>query len=66
MSLHTYIFLSPGVSPPLLDVVVVGAFLESPGLPLLGRGVIAVVVQQEGPHLATDGWVDTTEKYGLV
>lgn len=46
--------------------MIVGAFLQSPGLPLLGAGVIAVVVQQEGPHLATDGWVDTTEEDGLV
>lgn len=54
-------------SPPsLLDVMVVGAFLQPPGLSLLGGGVIAVVVQQEGPHLATDGWVDTTEEDGLV
>lgn len=53
-------------SPPLLDVLIVGAFLQSPGLPLLGAGVIAVVVQQEGPHLATDGWVNTTKEDGLV
>lgn len=60
---HTHIYIS---SPPLLDVMIVGAFLQSPGLPLLWRRVIAVVVQQEGPHLATDGWVDTTEEDGLA
>lgn len=46
--------------------MIVGAFLQPPGLPLLGGGVVAVVVQQEGPHLTTDGWVDTTEEDGLV
>lgn len=46
--------------------MIVGAFLQPPGLPLLGGGVIAVVVQKEGPHLATDGWVDTTKEDGLT
>lgn len=46
--------------------MIVGALLQSPGLPLLGGGVVAVVVQKEGPHLATDGWVDTTEEDGLA
>lgn len=52
--------------PPLLDVMIVGALLQSPGLPLLGGGVVAVVVQQEGPHLAADGGVDPAEEDGLV
>lgn len=42
--------------------MIVGAFLQPPGLPLLRGGVVAVVVQQEGPHLAADGWVDATEE----
>lgn len=46
--------------------MIVRALLQPPGLPLLRGGVVAVVVQQEGPHLATDGWVDTAEKDGLV
>lgn len=51
--------------PPLLDVVVVGAFLQPPGLPLLRGGVIAVVVQEERPDLPADGRVDPTEENGL-
>lgn len=43
-----------------------GTFLQPPGLPLLRGGVIAVVVQQEGPHLATDGRVNTAEEDGLA
>ncbi|TNN66164.1 hypothetical protein EYF80_023642 [Liparis tanakae] len=39
---------------------------QSPGLPLLRGGVGAVIVQQEGPHLAADGWVDTAEEDGLA
>lgn len=58
-----YLLVSP---PPLLYVVIVGAFLQSPGLPLLGGGVVAVVVQQEGPHLTTDRWVNTTEEDSLM
>ena len=46
--------------------MIVGAFLQPPGLPLLRAGVVVVVVQQEGPHLATDGWVDTAEEDGLA
>lgn len=46
--------------------MIVGAFLQSPGLPLLRSGVVAVVVEQEGPHLATDRWVNATEEDGLV
>lgn len=65
-STNTHLFLSLCSSPPLLDVVVVGTFLQPPGLPLLRGGVIAVVVQQEGPHLATDGWVNATEEDGLA
>lgn len=42
--------------------MIVGAFLQPPGLPLLRGRVVAVVVQQEGPHLAADGWVDATEE----
>lgn len=42
--------------------MIVGAFLQPPGLPLLRGGVVAVVVQQEGPDLAADGWVDATEE----
>lgn len=42
--------------------MIVGAFLQPPGLPLLRGGVVAVVVQQEGPHLAADGRVDTAEE----
>lgn len=42
--------------------MIVGAFLQPPGLPLLRSGVVAVVVQQEGPHFAADGWVDATEE----
>lgn len=45
--------------------MIVGAFLQPPRLPLLGAGVVAVVVEQEGPHLATDGWVNTAEEDGL-
>lgn len=39
-----YLFLSPCSSPPLLDVMIVSAFLQPPCLPLLRGGVIAVVV----------------------
>lgn len=46
--------------------MIVGTFLKPPGLPLLRGGVIAVIVQQEGPHLATDGWIDATEEDGLA
>lgn len=46
--------------------MILGALLHSPSLPLLGGRVVAVVVQQKGPHLTTDGWVDSTEKDGLV
>lgn len=46
--------------------MIVGAFLQPPGLPLLRGGVIAVVVQKEGPHLTTDGWVDATKENGLA
>lgn len=46
--------------------MIVSAFLQPPGLPLLRGGVIAVVMQKEGPHLATDGWVNTTEEDGLA
>ena len=51
--------------PALLHVVVVRPLLQPPGLALLGGGVTAVVAEQEGPHLASDGWVDTTEEDGL-
>lgn len=51
--------------PPLLDVLVVGAFLQPPGLSLLRGGVIAVVVQEERPDLPADGRVDPAEENGL-
>lgn len=42
--------------------MIVGAFLQPPSLPLLRGGVVAVVVQEEGPHLTADGRVDTTKE----
>lgn len=63
---HIYLFISACFPPSLLDVMIVSAFLQSPGLPLLGGGVIAVVMQQEGPHLATDGWVNSTKEDSLM
>lgn len=42
--------------------MIVGALLKPPGLPLLRGGVVAVVVQKEGPHLAADGWVNAAEE----
>lgn len=51
--------------PPLLDLLVLRAFLLPPGLPLRRVGAPAVVAQQEGPHLASDGRVHPPEKHGL-
>lgn len=42
--------------------MIVGAFLQPPSFPLLRGGVVAVVVQKEGPHLTTDGRVDTAKE----
>lgn len=51
--------------PFLLDLKVFFPLLYSQRLPLFRGGLIAVVVQQEGPHLPTDGNINPTEENGL-
>lgn len=51
--------------PFLLDLKVFFPLLYSQCLPLFRGGLIAVVVQQEGPHLPTDGNINPTEENGL-
>lgn len=51
--------------PFLLDLKVFFPLLQPQCLPLFRCGLVAVVVQQKGPHLPTDGNINPTKENGL-
>lgn len=54
-----------GLLPFLLDLKVFFPLLQPQCLPLFRGGLVAVVVQQKGPHLPTDGNINPTKENGL-
>lgn len=57
--------MDDGLLPFLLDLKVFFPLLQPQCLSLFRSGLVAIVVQQKGPHLPTDGNINPTKENGL-